>query len=87
MNKIGYLCDDSILPLVGNDPYSTNSEGQICNLVTGTEGESSKSGLEICCQSRGGTEIFVEKKGTFPSFVENGTLRKSKEMLQWIQGH
>ncbi|XP_064641035.1 proteasome assembly chaperone 2-like [Lineus longissimus] len=72
MNKVGYLCDDSILPMVGNDPYTTNSEGQICNLVTGAQVYMSASLKLIVIQQRA---PFVKgKRGQF-----------CEKLMSWIQ--
>ena len=39
MNKVGYLYDDSILPVVGNDPFATGDPSKVCHMSTALEGE------------------------------------------------
>ena len=37
MTSVGYIYDESILPVVGNNPYTAVSHSS-CSLVTGCEG-------------------------------------------------
>ncbi|CAH1779728.1 unnamed protein product [Owenia fusiformis] len=37
MKKIGYMDDESILPLVGNDPFASGTTGNLCNLSVSCE--------------------------------------------------
>ncbi len=37
MAKVGYLYDDSLLPVVGNDPFASEGTGP-CSLMTAAEG-------------------------------------------------
>ena len=40
LEKSGYLYDDSILPVIGNDPFATKDQTKMCKLMTGAEGMS-----------------------------------------------
>ena len=39
MTKVGYLHDDSIVPVIGNDPFATGDTSKVCRLMTAAEGE------------------------------------------------
>ena len=36
--RVGYLYDDSVLPVIGNDPFTTANTEHACHLMTAIEG-------------------------------------------------
>lgn len=61
--KIGYLYDDSMLPMVGNDPFAEKTSTQSCNLVTGCEVYGSQEHKLVVVQLR--SQIVKDKRKQF----------------------
>ena len=51
--RIGYMNDDSLLPMVGNDPYTEGTDGlsDRCRLCTSVEGEAEMNTIQYLIQT------------------------------------
>jgi len=72
LKKVGYLHDDSFLPLVGNDPFATNGSCGECNMMIAAEVFLSSSHNMAVIQQR---SPLV--KGKRQQYVE--------KLMQWIK--
>ena len=47
LERVGYLYDDSIVPVIGNDPFATEDTAKVCRLMTAAEGMLLFSSLNV----------------------------------------